>query len=168
MHTPSPLPQNLLTPRNGTHVINHVNNNLNKDYDTHNLLNTFFSRRSAQRLRAGSVVSVMSYADASRTTVAPFSGVLMRVRRRGVDTSFTLRNIVQKTGVEMNFKINSPMIKEVTVVRRARGKKGAIQDLRRARANFLREKPAVMTQIAAALKQASQERLAKKALESKA
>lgn len=128
--------------------------------DPAGLLKTLFSRRSKQRLRTGSVVSVLSYTNTAKTGVSPFSGVLMRVRRRGVDTAFTLRNIVQKTGVEMNFKVLSPMIKEIKVVRRAEGRQGGIRDLRRARTNYLRDRPQVMAQIAGALKQAQQARKA--------
>lgn len=135
---------------------------MKKEYDPNGLLDTLFARRSSQRIRTGSVLSVLSYANADKTGITPFSGVLMRVRRRGTDTSFTLRNIVQKTGVEMNFKVCSPMIKEIKVVKRAEGRKGGIKDLRRARVNYLRERPAVMTQIATALKQAQAARVAGK------
>lgn len=140
--------------------MNQQNEALKKDYDSAGLLSTLFARRSRQRLRTGSVVSVMSYANAAKTTVTPFSGVLMRVRRRGVDTSFTLRNVVQKTGIEMNFKVCSPMIKEIKVIRKAEGRKTGVPDLRRARVNYLRDRPQVMAQIAQALKQHNDERLA--------
>jgi large subunit ribosomal protein L19 len=77
----------------------------------------------------------------------------MGMRRRGVDTSFRLRNIVNKVGVEVSFKVCSPMIKEVRVVRRAEGNKGPVRDLRRAKVNYLRERPQMLAAIASALKQ---------------
>ncbi len=77
----------------------------------------------------------------------------MGMRRRGVDTSFRLRNIVNKVGVEMSFKVCSPMIKEIKVVRRAEGSKGPVKDLRRAKVNYLRERPQMLAAIASALKQ---------------
>lgn len=157
---PSPIPQNLLTPKNGWHVVTHVNEGLEKEVDPAGLLSTLFARRSRERLRTGSVLSVISYLKPDKTGgVQPFSGVLTKVRRRGVDTSFTLRNIVAKTGVEMNFKVCSPMIKEIKVVRKAEGRTGPIKDLRRARANYLRERPDVMASIASALKQFQQQRV---------
>lgn len=104
-------------------------------------------------------MTVFTWSNAEKKNAVPFSGVLMRVRRRGVDTSFTLRNIVQKTGVEMTFKVCSPTIKEIKVVRRAEGReKDTIRDLRRARVNYLRERPEIMNQIAQALKQAAQKK----------
>jgi large subunit ribosomal protein L19 len=137
-------------------VVTQQNEALKAAYDTKGLLKTLFARRSPQRLRTGSVVSVQTYTNASKTSAAPFAGVLMRVRRRGVDTAFTLRNVVQKTGVEMNFKVCSPMFKEIKVVRRAQGRKNGVPDLRRARVNYLRERPGLMNQIALALKQSQQ------------
>lgn len=141
----------------------HVNEDLKKEVDPNGLLKTLFARRSRERLRTGSVVSVISYLKPDKTGgVSPFSGVLMKVRRRGVDTSFTLRNIVAKTGVEMSFKVCSPMIKEIKIVRKAEGRSGPIKDLRRARANYLRDRPDMMATIASALKQHQQQRVAAK------
>jgi len=77
----------------------------------------------------------------------------MGMRRRGVDTSFRLRNVVNKTGVEQVFKVCSPMIKEIKVVRRAIGRKGPVKDLRKAKINWIREKPGILSNIASALKQ---------------
>ncbi|KAN0116451.1 hypothetical protein V8E52_005832, partial [Russula decolorans] len=39
-----------------------------------------------------------------------FSGVLISVRCRGPNTSFVLRNVVQRTGIEMQFFVNSPHV----------------------------------------------------------
>ncbi|KAL1410376.1 hypothetical protein Q8F55_004384 [Vanrija albida] len=149
--TPTP-PANLLSPANGWSVVEHQNEALKKSYDSAGVLKTLFARRSSKRIKTGSVLSVLSYTSPAKTNISPFSGVLMGVRRRGVDTSFTLRNVVQKTGVEMNFKVCSPMIKEIKVIRRAEGRKSGIRDLRRARVNYLRERSGVMAQIASALK----------------
>nr|XP_018264674.1 ribosomal protein L19 [Kwoniella dejecticola CBS 10117]OBR86832.1 ribosomal protein L19 [Kwoniella dejecticola CBS 10117] len=147
---PSPAPANLLNPRKGWSLINHLNASSPKSQYAE-----MFARRSAERLRTGSVVTVLQYTDATKKTVSPFSGVLMGTKKRGgVDTSFKLRNIVNKIGVEMSFKINSPLIKEIKVIKRAEGKVGAIRDLRRAKVNYLRERQGVMTSIASALKAA--------------
>ena len=78
----------------------------------------------------------------------------MGMRRRGLDTSFRLRNIVNKVGIEVSFKVCSPMIKEIRVVRRAEGGKGSISNLKRAKVNYLRGRPQMLSAIASALKQA--------------
>ncbi|WVQ94741.1 ribosomal protein L19 [Kwoniella sp. CBS 9459] len=143
----SPAPQSLLAPRRGWSVITHLTSHAPKSQYA-----DLFSRRHPDRIKTGSVITVQQYTDATRKSVSPFSGVLMGIKRGGVDTSFRLRNIVNKTGVEMSFKINSPLIKEIKVVKRAEGRTGAVRDLRRSKVNYLRERPSLMTSIAGAIK----------------
>jgi large subunit ribosomal protein L19 len=135
----TPIPAHALSPRNGSSVVTHINTQLREVYDPQRLLKTLFSRRHPFRARPGSVISVISYTTPARTTTSTFSGVLLSIRRRGVDTSFRLRNMVGKTGVESDFKVCSPMIKDM-------------RNLGRAQVNYLRERPQVMAQIASALK----------------
>ncbi|KAF9221901.1 RNA-binding domain-containing protein [Gyrodon lividus] len=108
-------------------------------------LATFFSRRHPDRLLPGSVLTVT-------TEHAPgiFSGVLISVRRRGPDTSFVLRNVIQRTGIEMQFFVNSPHLKDIKVRQRAGEHKGNKQ--RRAKLFFLRDSPDKMTAISAGVK----------------
>ncbi len=103
------------------------------------MLTEFFSRRSPTQLMPGSVVTVMlEHAPTS------FTGVLMSIRRRGIDTSFVLRNIVQRTGVEMQFFVNSPHLKEIKLIQKPR--KGR---MRRAKLFYLRTSPDKMSMLAA-------------------
>ena len=106
------------------------------------LLSTLFSKRSPTRLQPGSIVTVL-------LTHAPttFTGVLLSIRRRGQDTSFVLRNIIQRTGVEMQFFANSPHLKEIKVVRTP--PKGR---MRRAKLFYLRDSPEKMSMLAGAKK----------------
>ncbi len=76
----------------------------------------------------------------------------MGIRRRGVDTSFRVRNILNKIGVEMNYKAYSPMIKEIQVIKQADGKQGN-KRMNRAKLYYLRDKPQIMEKIASAVKQ---------------
>ncbi|KAG2339910.1 hypothetical protein BDR05DRAFT_1003034 [Suillus weaverae] len=111
-------------------------------------LATWFARRHPDRLLPGSVLSV-SLEHAPTT----FSGVLLSIRRRGPDTSFTLRNVIQRTGVEMQFFVNSPHVKDIKILQRAGGgggKEGRRQ--RRAKLFFLRDTPEKMTAISAGVK----------------
>lgn len=123
-----------------------------------------FSRRSPSRLLPGSVVTVTSYsspptAENPTPTSNTFSGVLIAIRRRhaGRDTSIRLRNMVGRTGVEVAYKVFSPLLKEIKVVSRAafsgplvaaKGdgktgtrKKPALQAARRAKLYFVRDQP---------------------------
>jgi large subunit ribosomal protein L19 len=111
------------------------------------MIGTLFSRSHPDRVRPGSVLTV-NLAHAPTT----FSGVLIAVRRRGPDTSFVLRNVVQRTGVEMQFFVNSPHVKEVVVVSRAGGDgdgKKKRKGLRKAKLFYLRDSPERMTAVSA-------------------
>jgi large subunit ribosomal protein L19 len=103
------------------------------------MLADLFSRRSPNRLVPGSVVTVTL--EHAPTT---FTGVLMSIRRRGIDTSFLVRNIVQRTGVEMQFFVNSPHLKDIRVVQKP--PKGR---MRRAKLFYLRTSPDKMSMLAA-------------------
>lgn len=142
---------------------------------------SLFSRRDKARLLPGSVLTVASYAslptpenpDPAKTT---FSGVLMAVRRRhaGRDTSFRLRNLVGRTGVEIAFKLFSPLLASVTVVARAttsgpavtnskgvelQRKKPTLPAERRAKLYFMRDQPNRLVSVAGIVKQAREREL---------
>lgn len=102
------------------------------------LLQKYFSRRSKDVLQPGSIVTVLQ--DQAPTQ---FTGVLIAIRRRGQATSFRLRNILQRTGVEMQFFANSPSLKEIKVVRPP--PKGR---MRRAKLFYLRDAPDKMSALA--------------------
>lgn len=68
-----------------------------------------------------------------RRSGEPFSGVLMEIRRKGIDTAILLRNHLAKVGVEMLFKIYSKNVAGIEIVKRARKR------ARRARLTYLRK-----------------------------
>jgi large subunit ribosomal protein L19 len=108
--------------------------------DKQEMLSTLFSKTHPKRIPVGSVLTVtLSHAP----TI--FSGVLMAIRRRGPDTSFLLRNVIQGVGVEMQFFVGSPHLKEIKVVHRAGAKTG--KSMRRAKLYYLRDAPDKMTAI---------------------
>jgi large subunit ribosomal protein L19 len=102
------------------------------------MLADLFSRRSPNQLMPGSVVTVtLDHAPTG------FTGVLIAIRRRGMATSFVLRNIVQRTGVEMHFFVSSPHLKTISVERRP--PKGR---MRRAKLFYLRTAADKMSMLA--------------------
>lgn len=48
----------------------------------------------------------------------PFAGVCLNIRRRGVESAILLRNHLTRVGVEMWFKIHSPLVNGIEVVQR--------------------------------------------------
>ena len=131
--------------RKGKGIMEHIRKTLpNPEKQT--LISTLFSRRHPDRLLPGSVLTVtLAHAPTS------FSGVLLSIRRP--DTSFTLRNVVQRTGVEMQFFVNSPHLKEIKVVQRAGGGGGKEgRKMRRAKLFYLRDSPEKMSEISAGVR----------------
>ncbi|EFP82268.1 uncharacterized protein PGTG_07665 [Puccinia graminis f. sp. tritici CRL 75-36-700-3] len=115
----------------------------------HNL----FRKNHPDSIRPLSVVKVESYTNAARTSSNVFTGILMAVRRRGTETSFRLRTILERVGVEMKFNVFSPVIKNITVIKRAGDLTGAINGKpvirkpRRAKLFYLRDHPQKMPDI---------------------
>ncbi|KAH9444492.1 hypothetical protein MJO28_013470 [Puccinia striiformis f. sp. tritici] len=115
----------------------------------HNL----FRKNHPESVRPLSVIKVESYTNVARTTSNVFTGILMAVRRRGTETSFRLRTILERVGVEMKFNVFSPVIKSITVIKRAGDLTGAINGKpvirkpRRAKLYYLRDHPQKMPDI---------------------
>jgi len=110
------------------------------------LLSTLFSRKHPDRLQPGSILTV-TLAHAPTT----FSGVLISLRRRGPDTSFVVRNVVQRVGVEMQFFVNSPHLLGIQVVRKPGGD-GAGKRMKNAKLFYLRDYPDKMTAASAGIR----------------
>ena len=64
----------------------------------------------------------------------PFAGVCLSIRRRGVDSAILLRNQLTRIGVEMWFKVFSPNVEGVQIIKRKEKR------ARRARLYYLRKK----------------------------
>lgn len=102
------------------------------------MMHALFSRQSPSHLQVGSIVTVLN-----EQTPTSFTGVLIAIRRRGPDSSFTLRNILNRTGIEVQFFPNAPGVKEVKVIRPP--PKGR---MRRAKLYYLRDAPDKMSMLA--------------------
>ncbi|CAH7672700.1 translation protein SH3-like domain-containing protein, partial [Phakopsora pachyrhizi] len=125
-----------------------------KNQEFHSL----FKRKHPDSVRPLSVLKVELYTNPARTTTNVFTGVLMGVRRNGTETSFRLRAIVERIGVEQKFNVFSPMIKNITVIKRAGDREGVINGkplIRRPRRNklfYLREHPQKMPDVRKVIK----------------
>ncbi|KAJ4473550.1 translation protein SH3-like domain-containing protein [Lentinula lateritia] len=106
------------------------------------MLRELFSRHSAKRIYPGSIVGVtLEHAPFA------FTGVVLAIRRRGIDTSMVLRNVIQRTGVEMQLFVNSPHVKTIKVVQKP--PKGR---MKRAKLFYLRHSPEKMSALAGSKK----------------
>jgi large subunit ribosomal protein L19 len=87
--------------------------------------------RVAQRVREG-----------NRERIQVFEGTIMRLRGGGIARSFTVRAIRSGVGVERTFKLNSPRIEKIEVVRHGQARRAQLYFLRKrvGKAASLRER----------------------------
>jgi large subunit ribosomal protein L19 len=95
-------------------------------------------------LRPGDTVRVHNrIVEGDRERVQVFQGTVMRLRKGGVNASFTVRRIAAHgIGVERTFLLHSPRLEKVEVLRRAHVRRAQLYYLRgrRGKAARLREK----------------------------
>jgi len=93
---------------------------------------SLFEKSSKTCLPIGSVLEVEMWDDPpDNTSFQTFAGHMIAVRRRGIDTSFRLRSIVSRIGVEQVFKLFATNIKTIRIVHR-----GALRGRRYKRAKL--------------------------------
>lgn len=85
-----------------------------------------FAKDNPECARVGDILLVR------QRTGDPFAGVCINIRRRGVDTAILLRGQLTRVGVEMWYKVYSPLVEGIEVVQRAARK------VRRARLTYMR------------------------------
>ncbi|KAI8933202.1 hypothetical protein NX059_009839 [Plenodomus lindquistii] len=85
-----------------------------------------FAKDNPECARVGDILLVR------QRTGDPFAGVCINIRRRGVDTAILLRGQLTRVGVEMWYKVYSPLVEGIEVVQRAARK------ARRARLTYMR------------------------------
>ncbi|CAG8465045.1 7816_t:CDS:2 [Funneliformis caledonium] len=124
-----------------------------------------FAKHGKDRIQAGDVLLVEMYTSmssvknssttstgsSSKSGTTAFAGVCICIKRKGVDTNFTLRNIILKVGVEQKFFINSPLIKSIKILARGEG-------FRRAKLYYLRDQPGKAFQIGGLIKKEREKR----------
>src|ERR1700712_6099557 len=87
--------------------------------------------RNGPPFRAGHTVRVnVRVKEGEKERVQAFEGVCIARRGSGVSESFTVRKISNGVGVERIFPVHSPMIGDLTVVRRGRGRRAKLYYLR--------------------------------------
>ncbi|CEG66121.1 hypothetical protein CU097_008468 [Rhizopus azygosporus] len=95
-----------------------------------------FSRNNPNGIKPGSIVMVETLNGPNETTTSTFMGVCIAIRRKGIDTNFTLRNIVMRIGVEQRYNLYSPLLKSIKVMQKPNEVK-----FRRAKLYYLRDQP---------------------------
>ena len=68
--------------------------------------------------------------EGTRERVQVFEGTIMRLRGGGITRSITVRRIASGVGVERTFKINSPRIEKIEVIRHGVARRAQLYFLR--------------------------------------
>ena len=100
-------------------------------------------RTDLPELAAGDTVKVSArVVEGTRERIQVFEGTIMRLRSGGIQRSITVRRIASGVGVERTFKVNSPRIEKIEVVRHGQTRRAQLYFLRKrvGKAATLRER----------------------------
>lgn len=82
-------------------------------------------------LTPGDTVRVSSkVVEGDKERIQVFQGVVIKLRSRGIGSSFTVRRVTYGVGVERTFPTNSPRVEKVEVVRRGKVRRAKLFYLR--------------------------------------
>jgi large subunit ribosomal protein L19 len=88
-------------------------------------------RTDLPELASGDTVRVSAkVVEGNRERVQIFEGTVMRLRGGGITRSITVRRIASGVGVERTFKVNSPRIERIEVVRHGVARRAQLYFLR--------------------------------------
>ena len=100
-------------------------------------------RTDLPELASGDTVKVSARVrEGSRERIQVFEGTVMRLRGGGISRSITVRSIRSGVGVERTFKVHSPRIEKIEVVRHGVARRAQLYFLRKrvGKAASLRER----------------------------
>ncbi len=82
-------------------------------------------------LEPGDTVRVsLRVVEGTRERIQVFEGTVMRLRKGGIETSFTVRRLAHSVGVERTFLLHSPRIEKIDVVRHGQVRRAQLYYLR--------------------------------------
>ena len=88
-------------------------------------------RTNVPAFRAGDTLRVnVRVKEGEKERIQAFEGVCIARRGSGVSATFTVRKISNGVGVERIFPLHSPMLADIQVVRRGRGRRAKLYYLR--------------------------------------
>jgi large subunit ribosomal protein L19 len=100
-------------------------------------------RTDIPELAPGDTVKVSARViEGTRERVQVFEGTVMKMRAGGIQRSITVRRIASGVGVERTFKVNSPRIEKIEVMRHGQARRAQLYFLRKrvGKAATLRER----------------------------
>mmetsp|Transcript_14159 Transcript_14159/g.35795 ORF Transcript_14159/g.35795 Transcript_14159/m.35795 type:complete len:130 (+) Transcript_14159:414-803(+) len=80
--------------------------------------------------KAGDILQVKMTVPENRRRTAKYKGICIARRNRGVGSSFTIRNVINGRGFEIQIPLYSPLIQEIQVVDSKKVRRGKLYYLR--------------------------------------
>ena len=95
------------------------------------LVESRYVRTDLPEFRPGDTVRV-SYKvkEGNRTRIQDFEGIVIRIRRNGFNTTFTVRKVSYGVGVERIFPLHTPLIQKIDIVQRGRARRAKLYFIR--------------------------------------
>ena len=105
------------------------------------LVESRYVRTDLPEFRPGDTVRV-SYKvkEGNRTRIQDFEGIVIRIRRNGFNTTFTVRKVSYGVGVERIFPLHSPLIQKIDIVQRGRARRAKLYFIRNLSGREIRRK----------------------------
>lgn len=95
------------------------------------LVESKYIRTDLPDFRPGDTVRVAyRVKEGNRTRVQNFEGLVIKVKRNGFNSSFTVRKVSFGVGVERIFPMHSPLIEKVEIVQRGRARRAKLYFIR--------------------------------------
>ncbi|MCX7739646.1 MAG: 50S ribosomal protein L19 [Meiothermus sp.] len=102
-----------------------------------------YTRTDIPDFKPGDTVRVnYKVVEGNRSRIQAYEGVVIKIKRNGYNSSFTVRKISFNEGVERVFPFNSPLIESVQVVSRGKVRRAKLYYLRALRGKAARIKGA--------------------------
>ena len=88
-------------------------------------------KNKVPELRVGNTVKVhVRVKEGNRERIQVFEGIIIKVQGGGVNTTFTVRRVSYRVGVEKTFLLHSPAVEKVEVVRVGKARRAKLFYLR--------------------------------------
>ena len=95
------------------------------------LVESRYVRTDLPEFRPGDTVRVSyNVKEGNRTRIQDFEGIVIRIRRNGFNTTFTVRKVSYGVGVERIFPLHSPLIQKIDIVQRGRARRAKLYFIR--------------------------------------
>ncbi|GGN05385.1 50S ribosomal protein L19 [Thermus composti] len=105
------------------------------------LVESRYTRTDLPEFRPGDTVRVAyRVKEGNRTRIQNFEGIVIKIKRNGYNSSFTVRKVSYGVGVERIFPMNSPLIERVEIVQRGRARRAKLYFIRNLSEREIRRK----------------------------